>query len=54
MGLFKDETAKKLVSVTPLGRLGKPSDIAQVAVFLASSASAWVTGETIRVAGGTR
>ena len=44
MGFLEEENAKKLVSVTPLGRLGEPSDIAEVAVFLAYSASAWVTG----------
>jgi 3-oxoacyl-[acyl-carrier protein] reductase len=42
------------VAVTPLGRLGELKDIAAVAVFLASDASFWVTGETIRVGGGAR
>ena len=37
---------------TPLGRLGKPEDIAGVAIYLASDASAYVTGETIIVNGG--
>lgn len=37
---------------TPLGRLGKPEDIVGVAVYLASDASAYVTGETIVVNGG--
>ena len=36
----------------PLGRLGKPEDIVGAAVFLASEASAYVTGETIVVSGG--
>ena len=36
------------------GRLGEPEDIVAVAVFLASDASAWITGETIRVGGGAR
>ena len=39
---------------TPLGRIGQPHDIAPVAVFLASDASAWLTGETIVAAGGMR
>jgi hypothetical protein len=39
-------------SVTPLGRLGEPADIAAVAVFLASDSSFWVTGESIRAGGG--
>jgi 3-oxoacyl-[acyl-carrier protein] reductase len=42
------------VAQTPLGRVGQPRDIAPVVAFLASSESAWVTGETIRVAGGFR
>jgi len=45
---------KTLRLVTPLGRLGEPKDVAAVAVFLASDASFWVTGETIRVGGGAR
>jgi NAD(P)-dependent dehydrogenase (short-subunit alcohol dehydrogenase family) len=36
----------------PLGRLGRPDDIADACVFLASDASAYVTGDTIRVMGG--
>ena len=36
----------------PLGRLGRPEDIADACVFLASDASAYVTGDTIRVMGG--
>ena len=36
----------------PLGRLGKPEDIVGAAIFLASEASAYVTGETIVVSGG--
>jgi NAD(P)-dependent dehydrogenase (short-subunit alcohol dehydrogenase family) len=36
----------------PLGRLGRPEDIADACVFLASEASAYVTGDTVRVMGG--
>jgi NAD(P)-dependent dehydrogenase (short-subunit alcohol dehydrogenase family) len=36
----------------PLGRLGRPEDIADACVFLAGDAAAYVTGDTIRVMGG--
>jgi 3-oxoacyl-[acyl-carrier protein] reductase len=53
-GLLGEESIRQYIAVTPLGRLGEPEDIAAVAVFLASDASSWVTGETIRVGGGAR
>src|SRR5262249_40564021 len=37
----------------PLGRFGQPADVAGVALFLASSLSAFVTGTTVHVDGGT-
>jgi NAD(P)-dependent dehydrogenase (short-subunit alcohol dehydrogenase family) len=36
----------------PLGRRGRPEEVADACVFLASDASAFVTGETLRVMGG--
>ncbi|MEH2106511.1 SDR family NAD(P)-dependent oxidoreductase [Nostoc sp.] len=39
-------------SQTPLGRIGQPQDIAPAAVFLASSDSAWMTGEALYITGG--
>lgn len=39
---------------TPLGRIGKPDDIAPAAVFFASEDSSWITGETLLIAGGFR
>jgi len=38
---------------TPLGRFGKPDDAAGSAVFLASALSAWITGTTIHLDGGS-
>jgi 3-oxoacyl-[acyl-carrier protein] reductase len=43
-----------LVSQTPLGRVGQPDDIAEIAVFLASSDSRWLTGEQLVASGGLR
>jgi 3-oxoacyl-[acyl-carrier protein] reductase len=40
------------VARTPLGRLGHPSDIADVVGFLASDAARWITGQSIAVDGG--
>jgi NAD(P)-dependent dehydrogenase (short-subunit alcohol dehydrogenase family) len=37
---------------TPMGRYGTPTDVAGAVLYLASAASAWVTGEVIVVAGG--
>ena len=45
---------KWAVSTTPLGRIGQPKDIADIAVFLASDDSAWLTGETLLAGGGSR
>ncbi len=43
-----------LVAQTPLGRAGRPGDIASIAVFLASEDSAWLTGERLIAGGGLR
>ena len=47
-----DAQRDALLGSIPLGRLGKPEEIASVVVFLASEAAAYVTGETIHVNGG--
>ena len=46
------EYEKMFIANTPLGRRGKPDDIAKAAVFLASDDAAWITGEQISVSGG--
>ncbi|MCS3471540.1 3-oxoacyl-[acyl-carrier protein] reductase [Pseudomonas sp. JUb42] len=53
-GNFAGEFGEKLIAGTPLGRFGEPEDIAPLAVFLASTDSQWVTGESIRASGGVR
>jgi len=46
------EYRERMAAQHPLGRLGIPADVASAALFLASDASAWLTGITIDVAGG--
>ena len=53
-GVIGTDFVKGLEAQTPLGRIAQPSDIAPVAVFLASEDSAWVTGETLLASGGLR
>ena len=48
------ELAKALGFSLPMGRIGRPKDVARVALFLASDQSGWVTGERISVSGGQR
>ncbi len=43
---------EQMVKLTPLGRLGRPNDVADAVVFLASDAARWVTGHNLRVTGG--
>jgi len=53
-GIAGSDMRKQVEAQTPLGRIGQPQDIASVALFFASSDSAWITGETLTVAGGYR
>jgi 3-oxoacyl-[acyl-carrier protein] reductase len=47
-----EEQRQRFAQATPLGRLGEPTDIADVVVFLASQEVGWITGQNIRVNGG--
>ena len=47
-----EEAAAARIARTPLGRLGEPEDIAGIAVYLASDAARWTTGQTFVVDGG--
>jgi len=51
-GITGSDMEKGLVAQTPLGRAGQPSDIASIAVFLASDDSAWLTGDELHASGG--
>ena len=53
-GMVESDFRKQIEAQTPLGRIGQPQDIAGAAVFLASSDSSWITGETFVISGGNR
>ncbi|MEZ5646857.1 MAG: SDR family oxidoreductase [Burkholderiaceae bacterium] len=50
--LTSDDARHKILSRTPLGRLGEPDEIADVVAWLASDAASYVTGEVVTVDGG--
>ncbi len=47
-----DALSERVISATPLGRIGRPEEIAGLAVYLVSDASSFLTGQTIVVDGG--
>ncbi len=51
-GFAESDFRKWIEAQSPLGRIGQPDDIAPTAVYLASSDSKYLTGETLRVTGG--
>jgi NAD(P)-dependent dehydrogenase (short-subunit alcohol dehydrogenase family) len=51
-GTISEEDLKKNVAAYPLGRFGKPEDIAYAIIYLLSDASSWVTGHTLVIDGG--
>jgi len=53
-GFSGGDFQKQIEAGTPLGRIGKPQDIAPAAVFLASDDASWITGETLAIGGGYR
>jgi 3-oxoacyl-[acyl-carrier protein] reductase len=50
--LMPEETQRQVAAMHPLGRMGRPEDVALAALFLASESSSWITGVTLDVAGG--
>ena len=53
-GLERNDQATQdwIRSVTPLGRIGEPEDIARVVTFMASDMASWVTGQVVDASGG--
>lgn len=47
-----EEARRKILARTPLGRLGQPEEIAEIALFLASPSASYITGQTIYADGG--
>jgi glucose 1-dehydrogenase len=50
--LGSEESRRRVMSRTPLGRGGEPSEVASVASFLASEDASYITGQTIYPDGG--
>jgi 3-oxoacyl-[acyl-carrier protein] reductase len=49
---WSDERRKEIIASIPLGRLGKPQDVANAVLFLASEEASFITGEILDVNGG--
>jgi NAD(P)-dependent dehydrogenase (short-subunit alcohol dehydrogenase family) len=52
LGISESQLIERVRGSIPLGRWGEPEDIARAVAFLCSPASAWITGEVLRVSGG--
>ena len=50
--VLPDKVKESVLSQVPLGRMGKPEEIAQAAAFLASDRAAYIPGQTLLVDGG--
>jgi 3-oxoacyl-[acyl-carrier protein] reductase len=53
-GIIGSDFESQAIEQTPLGRVGRPEDIASATVFLASEESRWLTGEHVLATGGLR
>ena len=52
LGISEEEMIERVRKAIPLGRWGKPEDIAQAVAYLCSPDTSWVTGEILRISGG--
>jgi len=50
--MMQDRYRDRAAAMSPFNRIGDPKDIADIAVFLASDAGRWVTGQNIGAGGG--
>jgi 3-oxoacyl-[acyl-carrier protein] reductase len=53
-GMTEGDFRKEIESKTPVGRIGKPKDIATAVAYLASDDASWISGETWFISGGFR
>jgi len=53
-GWLPPEREKNLAGTYPLRRLGRPEDIANAVIFMASVQADWITGQVLFVGGGNR
>jgi 3-oxoacyl-[acyl-carrier protein] reductase len=49
---LSEKVKESMINQIPLGRAGKPEDVAAAVVFLASECAAYITGQVIHVSGG--
>ena len=49
---WSEERRKEIIASIPLGRLGKPEDVAEAVLFLTSDEASFITGEILDVNGG--
>lgn len=49
---LKEEIRQKIVNAVPMGRTGKPSEVADLVAFLASDRASYINGALIRIDGG--
>jgi 3-oxoacyl-[acyl-carrier protein] reductase len=50
--ILPEKAKEAFLTMIPLGRAGKPEDVAEVIAFLASEGAAYLTGQVIHVGGG--
>jgi len=51
VGILRPEGQQALIERTAMRRLGRPEDIANAVMFLASDYASWITGQTLQVTG---